>query len=77
VRDLLVPDGLFITGDISFQSQKDFENNRRQFAHVWDDTEYYWTADLFIDRMTRDGFVVDYEQISVCGGIYVISNNSE
>jgi putative AdoMet-dependent methyltransferase len=77
VSDLLMDEGLFIVGDISFQTQQDFDENRKKFVHEWDDTEYYWTADPFIDAMTQGGYTVNYEQISVCGGIYVISKDSD
>ncbi|MHA2424779.1 MAG: class I SAM-dependent DNA methyltransferase [Candidatus Thorarchaeota archaeon] len=77
VEDLLTPKGLFIVGDISFQTQKDFNDNRKKLAHHWDDTEYYWSADLFVEGMSRKGYTVTYEQISFCGGIYSIKGNSD
>ncbi|MHA1907120.1 MAG: class I SAM-dependent DNA methyltransferase [Candidatus Thorarchaeota archaeon] len=77
VKDLLTPDGLLIIGDISFPTEKDFEKNRKKYAREWDDSEYYWSADRFIDGVVQNGFNVTYEQISVCAGIYVISSNSD
>ncbi|MCK5150575.1 MAG: class I SAM-dependent methyltransferase [Candidatus Thorarchaeota archaeon] len=72
-EDLLEPDGLLIVGDISFQTEKEFDENRKKYSHEWDDSEYYWSADLFIEAMNRNEFTVTYEQISFCGGVYAIS----
>ncbi len=76
MKDLLASEGIFIVGDISFQTQKEFYDNREKYSQEWDDTEYYWSADLFIERMAKEGYSVEYEQISFCGGIYIISSDS-
>ncbi|MFW9848882.1 MAG: class I SAM-dependent DNA methyltransferase [Candidatus Thorarchaeota archaeon] len=76
MKDLLAPEGKFIVGDISFRSQKELYDNRAKYSQEWDDTEYYWSADLFIESMAKEGYSVEYEQISYCGGIYIISSDS-
>ena len=71
VRDLLVPNGLFIVGDISFPSSSARSEARKKLASEWDDYEYYWAADEFKEMI--DGFSVVYEQVSDYGGVYLIT----
>ncbi len=36
------------------------------------DEEYYWAADKAIQSLQAVGWTVEYEQVSVCAGVYTI-----
>ncbi|MDF1538379.1 MAG: class I SAM-dependent methyltransferase [Candidatus Thorarchaeota archaeon] len=71
-RNALVLDGKMGIGDISFRSAEELGKNRIKLGNEWDDTEYYWSADLFRKAMVGEKFNLLYEQISFCGGVYLI-----
>ena len=59
-------------GDVSFRSFFELGEARKELVDDWDDNEFYWSADT-VKMMTRGtGFYVTYEQVSFCGGVYVV-----
>jgi putative AdoMet-dependent methyltransferase len=69
-NELLRKGGKIAVGDISFPTSSVRSKVRKQLASSWDDDEYYWAADEFIQMVY--GFSVTYEQVSDYGGVYVI-----
>ncbi|MHA2025259.1 MAG: class I SAM-dependent DNA methyltransferase [Candidatus Thorarchaeota archaeon] len=69
-NDLLRDGGKLVVGDVSFTTSSNRASARIKLASSWDDDEYYWAADEFIQLM--DGFSVSYEQVSDFGGVYLI-----
>jgi putative AdoMet-dependent methyltransferase len=68
----LAPDGFFVIGDISFPSATERGRARRRWHDAWDPSEHYWAADEAARAFTHAGFTIDYQQISICGGVYRI-----
>ncbi|MHA1959562.1 MAG: class I SAM-dependent DNA methyltransferase [Candidatus Thorarchaeota archaeon] len=71
-KELLRDGGRIVLGDISFRSFAERAASRRELAHEWDDYEYYWAADEIKTMLWGEGVFVVYEQISFCGGVYLI-----
>lgn len=72
MNELLVEKGVLVIGDISFQSFFELEEARKELGAEWDDSEFYWSADTIQMMTRRTGIYVTYEQVSFCGGIYLI-----
>ena len=71
-ENLLKEKGYFIIGDISFPTQNSLEQTKQLVATKWDEDEYYWVADKTLRYCARIGLQAKYEQISSCGGVFVI-----
>lgn len=71
-RKSLAPGGLIIIGDISFINLVAFRVAHRHYEGLWDEEEYYWFAEIMLTRLEEAGFVVSYQQISTCAGVYCI-----
>ena len=71
-RNGLTLGGRIVIGDISFIHRAQLTWAREQFPDLWDDEEYYWCAEPFTDRLCKAGLFVEYEQVSVCAGVYRI-----
>jgi putative AdoMet-dependent methyltransferase len=71
-KELLNTDGKIIIGDISFPTYEAHSNAQSKLESVWDDDEFYWIADEFTSKMSEKNLNVDYEQVSIYGGIYII-----
>ena len=74
-RESLTADGLIVIGDISYQTKSQFEEAHQALLGFWDEDEYYWCAEKMLPQLEETGLKVDYEQVSVCGGVYRISLN--
>jgi len=84
VCDHLAEGGRVVVGDISFptrtardEAEKRFsgswdEKRQRWEGSLWDEDEHYWAADEAIEALAAAGLTACYEQVSFCGGIYVI-----
>jgi len=64
--------GLFIIGDIMFESKKDMMQARERNANEWDEEEYY----IVVDELKREinGIVFEFNRITYCSGIIVMRN---
>lgn len=71
-KSYLQDDGIIVVGDISYPTRTAHDTARQALGRRWDDDEYYWVAEEAVPAAEATGFVVRYEQISSCGGIYVI-----
>jgi putative AdoMet-dependent methyltransferase len=70
--DHLTPGGRIVVGDIAFPSVAIREQAYARWREAWDESEYYWAADVDGDRLRAAGLCVAYEQISACAGVFVI-----
>ena len=77
LRDHLVPGGRMVIGDISFPNAAVRERGHERWRHLWDESEYYWSAEEMKERSERLGASVEYRQVSECAGTYVILPKSE
>ena len=68
MADRLKPTGKLIIGDIAFPTQADHDQIDGK-----DPDEYYWITATDIPALETAGFAVQYQQISVCAGIFQIS----
>ncbi len=75
-KNNLVSDGYFVIGDISFVTSASQNKMREDVGDLWDDDEYYWVAEEAVGLCQKKGFDVEYEQVSSCGGIYVVRPKS-
>ena len=84
VCDHLVETGCVVVGDISFPTSESRDDAERRFSgtwdeekkrwegSLWDEDEHYWAADETIEVLAGRGLTASYEQISFCGGVYLI-----
>jgi putative AdoMet-dependent methyltransferase len=83
VRDHVFEGGRVVVGDVSFLTRvardeaperygkrRDEETGEERI--IWDEEEFYWAADEASDALGEHGLRVSYEQVSFCGGVYVI-----
>ncbi len=73
LSELLRDDGAIIIGDTSYPSFAARANARTELLDVWDDTEFYWAADEVKLMPWGKGAHITYEQVSSCGGVYLIA----
>ncbi len=76
-ENLLMDRGCFVIGDIAFPTQKALEQVQQSAADRWDEEEYYWVADETLGFCDRIGFQAKYEQLSSCGGVFVIRRRGD
>jgi putative AdoMet-dependent methyltransferase len=83
VRGHLAEGGRVVVGDISFASRgareeaeeslsRRWNEEKGVWERWWDDDEFYWAADETIEAMAGKGLRVCYEQVSFCGGVYIV-----
>jgi putative AdoMet-dependent methyltransferase len=80
----LAPGGWMVIGDTSFATARDreaaHEEQRDRWdaeesvwkGGLWDEDEHYWAADESVRALAEKGLRVEYRQVSVCGGVYVM-----
>ena len=85
----LVPGGRMVVGDISFPTvaarddaqrrwQGTWDEAKREWnGSLWDEAEHYWASDEAAESLKTVSVVVDYTQVSFCGGVYVIRADGE
>lgn len=66
----LAPGGRIIIGDIAFPDAAARDKIRFASGDEWED-EYYWLADDAIPAVESLGYNVEYNQVSVCAGVFV------
>jgi putative AdoMet-dependent methyltransferase len=69
----LAPGGCMVIGDIAFSSKADLEAAHQRWKDRWDEDEFYWSADEAIPALQRAAFDIEYQQVSSCGGVFVIT----
>lgn len=63
--------GRIVIGDIAFADIAAQEATRQQVGDLWDE-EDYWIADQILLACHQASLQVSYQQISSCGGVFVI-----
>ncbi len=71
-RHHLVDGGYVVIGDIAFPTREALARVRELAGRSWDEDEEYWVAAEAIPALESLGFSVAYEQLSSCGGVFVI-----
>lgn len=72
VFPLLKDDGKVYIGDISFHTRAALEKCRQEHIAQWDDDEYYFVYDE-LTRKLENHCTCHYEQMSHCGGLFILS----
>lgn len=67
----LLPGGLLIIGDLSFEDSKHLDEARLHYGEAWDE-ELYWVKSDVIPALEQAGFSAEYRQVSYCAGVYCI-----
>ena len=69
----LKQDGLFIIGDIAFETIEQREQAKESIGN-WDPEESPWAVDEACELLEQSGFAASYKQISSCAGVFAITN---
>jgi putative AdoMet-dependent methyltransferase len=77
VTEHLMEKGVLVIGDISFRTITDRNQARTKLGAEWDDSEFYWAADVIQTMLRGTGVIITYEQVSWCGGIYIILSSED
>ncbi len=64
--------GRLVIGDIAFPDEVTQAACRQDTTALWDESEHYWVASRIISQLEGAGFIVNYKQISFCGGVFVL-----
>ncbi len=67
----LAPGGVFILGDVAFRDRAALEQVKASQGDAWED-EFYWLADETLPALEACGLRVQYQQVSVCAGVFRI-----
>lgn len=88
VCDHLSERGRVVVGDISFETTAARDAVERRFGgtpasgagdwtgSLWDEDEHYWAADEAVAALAGVGLTARYEQVSFCGGVYVMERSA-
>ena len=68
----LAPDGRLIIADLSFPSRLKMEEYATAAGALWEE-EPYWLADESLPALLGAGSNAQYEQVSPCAGVYMIT----
>jgi len=72
VQGHLADGGYIIIGDVSFETHAARESAHERWLDRWDEEEEYWAADEATEILQPLGLKVTYQQVSICGGVFVI-----
>jgi putative AdoMet-dependent methyltransferase len=73
----LMVGGSMVVADVAFQSIEARATASRQWPDRWDYEETYWAADETVAVCDRVGLEVTYEQVSICGGVFVFKTKKK
>lgn len=76
VEQHLNPGGRMVVADISFATRSEMDAARAELEEIWDDDEFYWSAEEAVATMSRRGLSVAYLPVPPFAGVYVIAPNS-
>lgn len=70
--EYLTASGCLYIGDISFMTAEHLETCKQAHLNSWDHDEFYFVEQTIYPMLTEK-YNVQYEQISHCGGLYIVS----
>jgi putative AdoMet-dependent methyltransferase len=73
VEEHLSSGGHVVVADISFATQADLGAARAELTDIWDEEEFYWSAEDAITAMRQPGLAVAYTPVPPFAGVYVIT----
>ena len=76
VAKRLNPGGSILIGDIAFENSEKLEFAKQLHGSLWDDDEFYWTADEMVTVLEQAQFQIEYVQVSGCAGIFILTPSS-
>ncbi len=71
VENRLVPGGKLVIADLSFPDRIAMKTFAASIGDLWDE-EFYWLADESLPALRQAGLRAEYEQVSVCAGVYTL-----
>ena len=69
----LAKGGSIIIGDIAFPTAQVRERAHQEWMELWDEDEHYWAADETRVACEQTDLRVTYQQVSICGGVFVFT----
>lgn len=72
-QDHLAAQGRMIIADIAFPTAHVRAQARQRWGDRWDEQEHYWAADEAVVACAAVGLQATYQQVSSCGGVFVMS----
>jgi putative AdoMet-dependent methyltransferase len=73
----LESDGRILIADVAFATTAARERARHKWADLWDDEEHYWAADETAAAATELELLIQFRQLSSCGGIFTVTVQEE
>jgi putative AdoMet-dependent methyltransferase len=74
VEEHLKPGGRVVVADLSFTTRADMDATQAELKGIWDDEEFYWSAEEAVPAIRRRGFSVAYTPVPPFAGVYVIAS---
>ncbi len=76
LQQQLLPKGKIIIADIAFETVDDLEVCKAKNINHWDHSEFYTVAEQLQATLQQAGISSKYQQISSCGGVFVIEKKA-
>ncbi|QNK41160.1 class I SAM-dependent methyltransferase [Caproicibacter fermentans] len=76
LADRLTEKGQIIIGDVAFRTAEKYETCHRKFADIWDEDEYYFTAQEFTRQMSDLRLTCAFQPVSFCAGVLTLCRES-
>jgi putative AdoMet-dependent methyltransferase len=70
----LTPGGRMIVADIAFETIETRAEAHERLKLDWDEDEFYWAADETVRACKATGLQANYQQVSLCGGIFIFTD---
>jgi putative AdoMet-dependent methyltransferase len=73
VEEHLKPGGRLVVADISFPTHADMAAAQSDLEEIWDEGEFYWSAEEAIAAMHQRGLSVAHTPVPPFAGVYLIT----
>lgn len=73
LKSILKNQGTIILADVAFKTRDKLEECKRNAGEAWDDDEIYIVIEEIEPELNKEGWIVDYTQISSCAGVLKLS----
>lgn len=71
LKSILKDGGVIIFADVAFKTRDDLKMCKDKAGQAWDSDEIYIVYDEIGTGLKKEGFMVDYAQVSSCAGVLV------